>query len=78
MEEKIFEIISMSCEHFAGVPIKCSKRLAMTMVDMVKEFTGWLMDENNETIVGILYSDYDGLDVIDYLFNYWYNNIYKK
>jgi hypothetical protein len=42
-----------------------------------KEFVEWLMDENNETIIGIVYSDYDGDDIINYLFDYWINNIRK-
>ena len=83
MEEKIFEIISMSCEHFAVIPIKCTRRLAMEMVDMVKEFTRWFME--NEFFYGKLSEEimtpllgFPEFKTIDELFNYWYNNIYKK
>jgi len=83
MEEKIFEIIGVNCEHFAGIPIKCSRKLAREIASGVKEFMefisteGWQFHQRQNTWV---YANRIGVvrKSIDELFDYWYNNVYKK
>jgi len=77
MEEKIFEIIGMNCEHFAGIPIKCSRKLAREITIMFIYYSDWLL-KSDDTIISYMVESVDEYQLHNYLFDYWYNKVYKK